>query len=93
MCEENLARRKERHAPRRALEERRAQLVLEAADVPAEGRLCDPQLARGASHVPFFRDGDEVPNLGEAHPTCKGASASASRQWATRGTAAEDRRP
>lgn len=67
MREERLAGGQEPHAAGRALEERRAELVLERADVAADRRLRDAEALRGAAHVPFFRDGHEVLDLREAH--------------------------
>lgn len=55
-------------APRRAGEQRRAELPLQLADAARERRLRDPQPARGAGDVLFFRDGDEIAKLVEAHP-------------------------
>ncbi len=68
MLEERFARREERHPARRACEERRADLVLERADLPADGRLRDVEALRGTPDVAFLGNGDEVADLGEAHP-------------------------
>jgi len=65
--EEARAGRQEPHAARRALEERRAELSLEPAYLTRERRLRDVQALRRAADVPFFRHGDEILDLGEAH--------------------------
>ena len=67
MSEEHAARRQQRHASRRALEQRRPDLVLEGADLATHRWLRDVQALRGAPDVPFLGDGDEVADLGEAH--------------------------
>lgn len=65
--EEALAGGEEADAAGGPLEEAGAELVFEAADLPAEGRLRDVEALGGAGDVLFFRDGDEVAELGEAH--------------------------
>ena len=65
--EEALARGQQLHAPRRAQEQRRAELVLQAADLPAQRRLRDMQAPRGTTDVLLLGDGDEVAQLREAH--------------------------
>ena len=67
MLEEDAAARKERHAARRSLEERRAELVFERADRSTERRLAHVKAKRGAPDVTFFGDGDEITDLLEAH--------------------------
>jgi hypothetical protein len=65
--EEGAPRRGERHAARDALEERRAELALEVADLPAERRLRDVQAPGGAPEVPLLRDGREIAEVPELH--------------------------
>ena len=67
MAEEALAGGEEADAAGCPLEEAGAELVLEAADLPAEGRLRDVEAASGAGDVLLLGDGDEVAELGEAH--------------------------
>ncbi len=67
MNEEDRPRGEQLDPARRAREEARAELVLQAADLPGEGRLGDVQATRGAPHVLLIGDGDEVPDLREAH--------------------------
>ena len=67
MGEENIPGRQEMHPPRRPLEERHAELVLQAADRPRERRLRYMKLTRRAADVALLGDGDEVPDLREAH--------------------------
>lgn len=70
--QERGARRKKAHSARRPPEERRADLVLERADLAADGRLGDPEARRGTTDVALLGDGDEVADLRKAHPTdCK----------------------
>ena len=69
MLEEDAAAREEAHAARRAREERRAELVLERADLPAERRLAHVEALGGAPDVAFLGDGDEVADLLQAHAT------------------------
>ena len=67
VAEEALAVRQEGDSPRGALEQGRAKLVLEAADLAAERWLRDVQAPSGAAEVLFLGDGDEVAQLREAH--------------------------
>ena len=67
MLEEDAPAREELHAAGRAREERRAELVLEGADLPAERRLAHVQARGGAADVSFLGDGDEIADLLEAH--------------------------
>ena len=67
MIEEDAAAREQRHAARRAFEERRAELVLERTDRSTERRLAHVESQRGAPDVTFFGDGDEITDLLEAH--------------------------
>lgn len=75
--EEELPGGQQLHPPRRPREEGDADLVFEASDLSAQGRLRHVQSRRRASHVPFLGDGDEVSDLGEAHEA-KGRS---KRYW------------
>ena len=52
-------------APRRALEQPRAELVLEPRDRRAQGLLGDVQPLGGAGEVQLLRDGDEIAELPE----------------------------
>ena len=65
--EKRLARLREHHSARRALEERRTELVFEPPNLSADRGLRDAELARGAADVASLRDGDEVFDLSEAH--------------------------
>lgn len=65
--EQDLACGQKLHAAGRAGEEGGAELVFEASDVPADGRLRDAQAAGGFAHVLLFSHGHEVANLREAH--------------------------
>ncbi len=65
--EEQLTCGKESNAPRGPLEQRRTDLVFEAPDRARDGRLCDAKTPGCAGDVLLFGDGDEVPDLGEAH--------------------------
>ena len=67
MIEEHPPARQEAHAARRPREQRRAELVLERADLPAERRLAHVEARGRAPDVLFFRDGDEIADLLEAH--------------------------
>jgi hypothetical protein len=67
VIEEDAAARKERHAARCSLEERSAELVFERADRSTERRLAHVKAQRGATHVTFFGDCDEISDLFEAH--------------------------
>lgn len=75
MIEEGLAGGEERHPAGRPEEERRSDLVLEGADLPAQGRLRHVETLRGAADVPFLGDGDEIVDLGEAHAAILGVRA------------------
>jgi hypothetical protein len=48
------------HLPAGAQEQRRAERLLELADLVAERRLGDVQARGGAAEVKFLRDGQEV---------------------------------
>jgi hypothetical protein len=59
-----------RRQPRPApvpLQERHAEFGLERADLPAQGRLCHPQLPGGAGEVKRLRHSHEVAQLPEFH--------------------------
>jgi hypothetical protein len=84
--EEEVPLARQLHAAGRSHEERRAELVFEPADLPADGGLRDPQRVGSASYVPFLRDGDEVLDLSEAHVdrlarVCAGAHPSGGAAW------------
>ncbi len=57
------------HSSRRADEEARAELVLEATNLATDRRLSHAELHGGAADLADFGDCDEVLNLGEAHRT------------------------
>jgi hypothetical protein len=57
----------ELHAARDAREERRADVALEVADLPAQRRLGDVQARRRAAEVQLLGDGDEVAQVAELH--------------------------
>ena len=67
VAEQHLARRRERDAPARAREERRADGGLQLADRVAERRLGHVQPLRRAAEVELLRDGDEVAEVVELH--------------------------
>jgi hypothetical protein len=67
VLEKTLARREQRHPAGRAGEEDGSELVLERADLATERRLRDVEALRGATDVPFLRDGYEIADLREAH--------------------------
>ena len=58
--QEDLAGLGEPGALRGAVEQAGAELLLEAADLPAQRRLRDAQLGGGAAEVPVLGDGGEV---------------------------------
>ena len=60
--QEDLAGLGEPGALRGAVEQLRAELLLELADLPAQRRLRDAQLGGGAAEVPVLGDGGEVPH-------------------------------
>jgi hypothetical protein len=59
--------RQELHAAGGAAEERHAELVLQALDLPAQRRLRDVQTTCGAPDVSLFGDRHEAPELVETH--------------------------
>jgi hypothetical protein len=69
VVEEALPRGKQRHPARGPRKQRCPELVLERADLAADRRLRHVQALRSAAHVAFFRNGDEVADLDEAHAT------------------------
>lgn len=66
-AKEELARFRQAHPARRAMEERGPELFLEELDLAADRGLGDPQLRRGPAQVTGFGDGDERFELREAH--------------------------
>jgi len=67
MREEASTGREQGHAPRRAREERRAELVFERPNLSGQRRLRDVKSLGGTPQVSFFRDDHEVFELREAH--------------------------
>ncbi len=67
VAEEDAPRLGQRHPSRGSDEERRSELVLEAADLSAHGRLRDAESARCTSDVALLGDRHEVLDLREAH--------------------------
>ena len=65
--EHHLAGGCELDAARGPVQQRLAELGLEAADLLGEGRLRDVQALGGAAEVPFLGDGDEVAQLSQIH--------------------------
>ena len=65
--DEQLAGLRHRDAPRRALDERDAELRLEAADLLRQRRLRDVLAGGRAREVALVRDGDEVAQLAQIH--------------------------
>jgi hypothetical protein len=59
----------------RALKQRGAEFLLQIPDLPAQGRLGDLQLLRGACDVQVFRYSYEIVNVSDFqdfYPFCKG---------------------
>lgn len=69
MVEEDPSPRQQRHTPRRAPEQWRSELGLERSDLAAERWLRHMESLRSATDVALLGDGDEVVDLGQAHPT------------------------
>lgn len=67
VIEEHAPRREQGHASRCALEELRADLVFERANLPTHGRLRDVKAQGGAPDVALLGNGNEVANLRKAH--------------------------
>jgi methionyl aminopeptidase len=67
VAQEDVPRLGQPHPSRRSDEERRSELVLEAADLSAHRRLRDAEGVRRASDVPFLGDRHEVMDLRQAH--------------------------
>jgi len=65
--EERLARCRERHAAAVPHQEPDLELALERSDLLRERRLRDEQPLGRPREVQFFGDGDEVPQLSQAH--------------------------
>ena len=65
--QERLPDRRQRDAPARAVEELRADLVLEGADLLAQRRLRDEDARGGAAEVELVGDGDKVAKVSEFH--------------------------
>ena len=65
--EKRAPRRGELHAASDALEQRRADLALEVADLTGERRLRDVEPRGSAAEVELFGDGNEVPEVAEFH--------------------------
>ena len=64
---EQLAPRRETHAPRLAHEERHPQLLLQRGDLPAQGRLRHKQPGRRQREIAGLRHGQEITDLPEAN--------------------------
>ncbi len=60
MLQKYLTFRQQTHAARGPGEERRAKLILQAAELAAQRRLGDVEPSGRSSHVPFLGHGDEV---------------------------------
>ena len=67
MHEKSLAGGQQAHAARVPLQERRAELVFQRADLSAQRRLRDVKPLGGASHAALFGHRDEVLQLRQAH--------------------------
>jgi hypothetical protein len=67
VAQEDVPRLGQLHPSRRSDEERRSELVLEAADLSAHCRLRDAESIRCTSDVALLGDGDEILNLRQAH--------------------------
>jgi hypothetical protein len=59
----------ENHSARASLEECRADLALEVADLAAQRRLRDVQPLRRAPEVQLLGDRDEIPEMTQLHET------------------------
>ena len=64
---EQLARVGQRHAPRRPLDQREADLVLQPPDLLRERRLGDVLARRRAREVALLRERDEIAQLAQFH--------------------------
>src|SRR5678810_4216 len=69
--EKRPPRRGELHTAGDALEQRRADLALEVADLPRERWLRDVESGGSSTEVKLFGDGDEIPEVAEFHLTYK----------------------
>lgn len=67
VTQETFARREQGHSAGRSREKRGPELVLEGADLAAQGWLRDVEALGGAADVPFLGDGNEVADLRETH--------------------------
>ena len=67
--QEDVARAGQAHRPARALHEGKTHLPLQARQLLADRRLRDVQPLRGAPEVQLLREGDEVPQLTQLHPS------------------------
>ena len=72
-----MARAGERHPTRRPHEKRGSELVFELVDLPADRGLRNAQARGRTTDVTLVGDGDEVPNLRQAHATRVAHTASA----------------
>ena len=70
--QEHLAGRREGHAPLRALEQARAQLLLQRLDLHRQRRLRQMQALRRPAEVQFFGDGHEVAQVAQLHRSGSG---------------------
>lgn len=67
MVKKHTPRRKQGHAPRRALEELRADLVFKRSDMSTDWGLGNMKALGGTPHIALFGNGNEVANLRKAH--------------------------
>ena len=69
LLEHRGARIGQRNAPLRAVEEPDSELLLELADLLADGWLCHVQPLGGPAKMEFLSDGYEVPQMAKFHGT------------------------
>src|SRR5437899_758694 len=67
LSEEHSARVRQLHVTRRPMEEERLQLLLEAPNLLAQGRLTDMESRSRPSKMKFFGDGEEVAQVAQLH--------------------------
>ena len=67
LSEEHSARVRQLHVTRRPMEEERLQLLLEAPNLLAQGRLRDMESRSRPSKMKFFGDGEEVAQVAQLH--------------------------
>ncbi len=82
MFQKHAPGRQQRHAARRALKKRRADLVLQRADLPTQRGLRNVQAQGCTPDIALFGHGDEVTNLRQAHESDRADGAQAGQDTA-----------